>query len=97
MNDQLDDLEINTLADQGDVILELRKRQQTCLRDQDAPKSPFRETNQACNKRQWALALIVFLLAFGVAFVVAVSVFGGELIDATHVPGLGLNPNAFAV
>ena len=94
MNDQL---EINTLADQGDVILELRKRQQTCLRDQDAPKSPFRETNQACNKRQWALALIVFLLAFGVAFVVTVSVFGGELIDATYVPGLGLNPNAFAV
>jgi len=27
MNDQLDDLEINTLADQGGVILELRKRQ----------------------------------------------------------------------
>ena len=41
--------------------------------------------------------MIVFLLAFGVAFVVAVSVFGGELIDATHVPGLGLNPNASAV
>jgi len=42
MNDQLDDLEINTLADQGDVILELRKRQQTGLRDQDASKA--RET-----------------------------------------------------
>jgi hypothetical protein len=97
MNDQLDDLEINTLADQGDVILELRKRQQTRLRDQDALKSPFRETNQTCNKRQWALALIVFLLAFGVAFVVTVLVFGGELIDATHVTDLGLNPNASAV
>jgi hypothetical protein len=81
MNDQLDDLEINTLADQGDAILQLQERQQTSLRDQDAPKGQFRETNPACNKRRWALALVVFLLAFGFAFLVVVSVFGGELLD----------------
>ena len=81
MNDQLNDVEINTLADEGDAILKLRERQQACLPNRDAPKSQFRETIRACNERRWALALIVFLLAFGFAFVVAVSVFGGYLID----------------
>ena len=89
MNDQLDDLEINTLADQGDAILKLREEQQACFRDQVAPKSQFRETIQACNKHRWTLALVVFLLAFGFAFVVVVLVFGGELIDGTHAPGPG--------
>jgi hypothetical protein len=87
MKDQLDDLEINTLADQGDVILKLQEGQQACFRDQVAPKSQFRETIRACNRLRWALALVVFLFAFGFAFVVVVLVFGGELIDGTHAPG----------
>ena len=74
MNDQLDDLEINTLADQGDAILKLKQGQQACLRDQVAPKSQFRETIWARNKHRWVLALVVFLLAFGFAFVVVVLV-----------------------
>ena len=89
MNDQLDDLEINTLADQGDAILKLKERQQACLRDQVAPTSQFRETIRAPNKYRWALAVVVFLLAFGFAFVVVVLVFGGELIDGTQAPGPG--------
>ena len=89
MNDQLYDLEINTLADQGDAILKLQEGQQACLRDQVALKSQFRETIRACNKHRWALALVVFLLAFGFGFVVVVLVFGGELIDGTHAPGPG--------
>src|SRR5262249_42458083 len=79
MNDQLDDVEINMLADQGDAILELRERQQACLRDQDARKGQFRETIRTCNEHRWALALVVFLLAFGFAFVVVTLLFGGEL------------------
>jgi hypothetical protein len=81
MNDQLDDVEINTLADQGDAILELLERQQACLRDDVDLKSQFCETILACNERRWALALVLFLLAFGFAFLVVVSVFGGALID----------------
>jgi hypothetical protein len=89
MNDQLDDLEINTLADEGDAILKLQEEQQACLRDQVAPKSQLGETIRARNKHRWALALVVFLLAFGFAFAIVVLVFGGELFDGTHAPETG--------